>query len=283
VTDRGTLGQLAAGMPIPFGGNRLTYVSDELAAAFVAGDRLVVVQATGDLLHIPADEQALVDQAVASAHTSFSRLGDVSDEQISAFYDHFGTLLADDVGFAPIAAANADDVAAARSSGRTTTRLELTARMRADMVQGLAGWRDTAPLRNSLVEEVQHDGWRIEQRRAGLGVIGFVFEGRPNVFADAAGVVRSGNAVVFRIGRDALGTARAIVEHALRPALAHAGLPLGTVQLLDTPSRAAGWALFSNPTVALAVARGSGAAVDQLGAVARQAGIPVSLHGTGGG
>lgn len=277
------LRSLTAGMVIPFGGDRVTTVSAELAAAFGAGDRLVVVQTTGDLLHIPASDQAVVDTAVASAHVAFGQLNQVSDDQISCFYGEFASLLADDVAFAPIAAANADDVAMAKAAGRTTTRLELGAGMRAGMIEGLRGWRDTAPLRDSLVEEVQHDGWRVEQRRAGLGVIGFVFEGRPNVFADAAGVLRSGNAVVFRIGRDALGTARAIVKHALTPALATSGLPVGAVQLLDTPSRAGGWALFSNPTVALAVARGSGFAVEQLGAVARQTGIPVSLHGTGGG
>jgi glutamate-5-semialdehyde dehydrogenase len=95
-------------------------------------------------------------------------------------------------------------------------------------------------------------------------------------------VLRTGNTVVFRIGSDALGTARAIVEHALDPALTAAALPSGAVRLLDSPSRATGWALFSHPQLALAVARGSGGAVAQLGAVARQAGIPVSLHGTGG-
>jgi glutamate-5-semialdehyde dehydrogenase len=118
--------------------------------------------------------------------------------------------------------------------------------------------------------------------RAGLGVVGFVFEGRPNVFADATGVLRAGNTVVFRIGSDALGTARAIVEHALDPALEGSGLPAGAATLVDAPSRASGWAMFSNPKLALAVARGSGAAVTQLGAVARQTGISVSLHGTGG-
>ena len=87
---------------------------------------------------------------------------------------------------------------------------------------------------------------------------------------------------MFRIGSDALGTARAIVAHALAPALAEAGLPSGAVTLLDSPARAAGWALFAHPGIALAVARGSGPAVEQLGAVARQAGTPVSLHGTGG-
>jgi glutamate-5-semialdehyde dehydrogenase len=281
-SPHGQLASLTAGMPIVFGGNRLTSVSAELAAAFAHGDRLVVVQTTGDLLHIPAAEQALVDRAVGNAHQAFLRLSQVTDDQISAFYDRFASLLADDTSFAAIARANEADVVAGRAAGRSTTRLELNEGMRAGMVAGLRGWRDTAPLRDSVIEEVIHDGWRIEQRRAGLGVIGFVFEGRPNVFADAAGVLRSGNAVVFRIGRDALGTARAIVRHALKPALAEAGLPAGCVQLLDTPARAGGWALFSNPTLALAVARGSGAAVDQLGAVARQTGIPVSLHGTGG-
>jgi glutamate-5-semialdehyde dehydrogenase len=113
-------------------------------------------------------------------------------------------------------------------------------------------------------------------------VVGFVFEGRPNVFADATGVLRSGNAVVFRIGSDALGTARAIMEHAVVPALASAGLPLGSVQLIASAAHAAGWALFADHRLGLAVARGSGGAVAQLGAVARQHGVPVSLHGTGG-
>ena len=113
-------------------------------------------------------------------------------------------------------------------------------------------------------------------------MVGFVFEGRPNVFADAAGVIRGGNTAVFRIGSDALRTARAIETHALSPALAEAGLPIGAAVLLDSAERSAGWALFSDRRLALAVARGSGPAVAQLGAIARQAGTPVSLHGTGG-
>jgi glutamate-5-semialdehyde dehydrogenase len=133
-----------------------------------------------------------------------------------------------------------------------------------------------------VLETIEHNGWRVEQVIAPLGVVGFVFEARPNVFADATGVLRGGNAVVFRIGSDALGTARAIVRHALDPAFQAAGLPAGAATLVDSGERAAGWAMFSDPRLALAVARGSGAAVEQLGSVARQAGIPVSLHGTGG-
>jgi glutamate-5-semialdehyde dehydrogenase len=102
------------------------------------------------------------------------------------------------------------------------------------------------------------------------------------VFADATGVLRTGNTVVFRIGSDALGTAQAIVEHALDPALKAAGLPDGAAALGASPAHAAGWAMVSDRRLALAVARGSGPAVTQLGAIARQAGTPVSLHGTGG-
>ena len=101
-------------------------------------------------------------------------------------------------------------------------------------------------------------------------VIQEVFEGRPNVFADATGVIRAGNTVVFRIGSDALGTARAIVAEALDPALAEAGLPEGSAVLVDSAAHAAGWAMFADARLSLAVARGSGAAVSQLGAIARQ-------------
>jgi glutamate-5-semialdehyde dehydrogenase len=72
------------------------------------------------------------------------------------------------------------------------------------------------------------------------------------------------------------------MDGAVVPALRSAGLPDGTVGLVDSPERSAGWALFGDRRLSLAVARGSGAAVAQLGAVARQAGVAVSLHGTGG-
>jgi glutamate-5-semialdehyde dehydrogenase len=276
------LTSLVEGMPIVFGGDRVTTVSAALAEAFTGGDRLVVVQESGDLLHIPSADAALVDVAVADAATAFAELGSCTDAQISTFYDVFAARLEDTATFTAILAANDADVDDAKARGRSTTRLVLSTSMRSSMVDGLRAWRDALPSRDTLLECVEHDGWTVEQRRAPLGVVGFVFEGRPNVFADATGVLRSGNTVVFRIGRDALRTARAIVAHAVDPALAQAGLPSGAVRLLDAPSRATGWALFSHVGLGLAVARGSGEAVAQLGAVARQAGVPVSLHGTGG-
>jgi glutamate-5-semialdehyde dehydrogenase len=278
----GRLEALTPGMPIPFGGDRIAHVSDALAAAFQSGDRLLVVQETGDLLHVPAAVQAIADGAVGRAHRAFGELAAVSDDAITAFFEAFAARLADDAVWNAIAQANAQDVASAQARGRSTTRLAVNAGMRADMIAGLQVWRDTPAARGRLVQKVEHEGWTVEQVAAPLGVVGFIFEGRPNVFADATGVLRTGNTVVFRIGSDALGTARAIVEHALDPALKAAGLPKGSAALVDSPAHAAGWAMFSDRRLALAVARGSGPAVAQLGAIARQAGAPVSLHGTGG-
>lgn len=276
------LERLEPGMVIPFGGDQLAVVSATLAEAFRPGDRLIVVQTTGDLLRIPGQDVDAAMAAVTRAAAAGTTLRAVSDAAIGKFFALFADYLENDAVWGKIAAANADDLARARSTGRSTTRLETTPAMRAGMVEGLRVWRDAPPARGRLVERVDHIGWSVEQETAPLGIVGFIFEGRPNVFADACGVIRGGNTAVFRIGADALGTARAIAKAALAPALVAAGLPEGTAVLLDSPSRAAGWALFSDPRVALAVARGSGPAVSQLGAVARQSGIPTSLHGTGG-
>jgi glutamate-5-semialdehyde dehydrogenase len=277
-----SLTRLTPGQEIPFGGDRVSRVPAELAAAFQPGDRLVVVQSTGALLHIPAAVHAVVESAIADAVAGFEELAGCSDDAISGFFDAFAAALRDDGVARAVSQANERDVERARERGRSTTRLVLDDAMRAGMIAGLEGWRDATSGRESVLHQVEHDQWSVAAMRAPLGVVGFVFEGRPNVFADACGVVRTGNAVVFRIGSDALGTARAIMEHAVEPSLRRAGLPDGVVRLVDSATHAAGHALFSDRRLALAVARGSGAAVAELGSVASQSGIPVSLHGTGG-
>jgi glutamate-5-semialdehyde dehydrogenase len=170
----------------------------------------------------------------------------------------------------------------ARRRGRSTTRLVASDALRGTMIAGLRGWKNMSGARGRVIETVQHQGWAVDLVLAELGVVAFVFEGRPNVLADATGVLKGGNTVVLRIGRDALRTARAIMESALVPALGEAGLPEGAVRLIDSPEHAAAWALLMDQRLSLAVARGSGAAVATLGSLARQAGVPVSLHGTGG-
>jgi len=276
------LDHLVAGMPLLVGGDRVVRVSERLATAFRPGDRLVVVHDSGEVLHLPSAEIAAVDAVLSPAVDAFVDLGTVADAQIDRCFGMMADLLERSEVFDHLVRTNAADVESARRRGRSTTRLVLDDRMRGAMVAGLRMWADLRIERDALVDTVQHVGWRVETRRAPLGVVGFVFEGRPNVLVDAAGVLRSGNTAVLRIGSDALGTARALMERVIRPALVESGLPVGSIGLVDATSHASGWALFCDRRLGLAVARGSGPAVAQLGAVARQVGTPVSLHGTGG-
>ena len=256
-------------------------ISESLAAEFEPGDRLVA-NAQAGLLRIPAHEQRVAAHSVANCAAAFEAMDSVTDEQIVDFFQRFAQALSDDSIWSQIQAVNDTDVQDAKARGRSTTRLVVSDKMRQNMIEGLLGWCATPSRRDNVLETVEHDGFRIELVGAALGIVAFVFEGRPNVLADACGVLRGGNTAIFRIGRDALATARAIMELAVRPALVDAGLPEHALVLVDSPSHAAGWSLFLDQRLSLAVARGSGAAVDLLGSLAQSAGTPVSLHGTGG-
>lgn len=276
------LERLTPGTPVLVGGDAYVTITPELAKAFAPGDSLAVLPRTGELLHIKATDREIAKSAVTRAHAAFQLMAQVSDEQISAFFRNFAERLGDEAVWEKIAAANLADVQAAKARARSTTRLEASEQLRRNMVDGLVGWAKASSQRGKVLETVRHQDWVAELVSAELGVVAFVFEGRPNVVADATGVLRGGNTVVFRIGRDALGTARAMLEYALEPALRHSGLPSGAVSLVDSASHGAGWALFTDQRLSLAVARGSGPAVDSLGALAQSSGVPVSLHGTGG-
>ncbi|MEM7534097.1 MAG: aldehyde dehydrogenase family protein [Chloroflexota bacterium] len=276
-----TITKLEVGMPIITASGGMVRVTEELAAKFEAGDSLAIA-GTGELLHIPAAEKAIATDAVTQSVNAFREMGTVTDAQILDFYTGFAAALESDDIWAQIAEVNAEDVESARARGRSTTRLIASDKLRRGMIDGLRGWIAAPSQRGHVVETVQHDGFHVELVGAALGVIAFVFEGRPNVLADACGVLRSGNTVVFRIGSDALRTAQAIMSLALNPALEAAGLPFGAVTLVESSAHAAGWALFQDERLSLAVARGSGHAVAMLGSLARNVGVPVSLHGTGG-
>ena len=250
--------------------------------ALSPGDRVVPLAELGELVVISKAAADAAQQAVAQASAALSELAEASDTAILKFFEGFAARLEDDSVFAQILSANQADVSSAQARGRAIGRLELSERMRRDMIAGLRVWSSAKARVGEVIEQRQGPGYLIERRRAPLGVVAFVFEGRPNVFADAAGVLRNRNAAVFRIGGDALATAIAIEEHALRPALLAAGLPLGALSLVRSKEHAAAHALFSERAVRLAVARGSGRTVALLGAIAKQHGIPASLHGTGG-
>jgi glutamate-5-semialdehyde dehydrogenase len=273
--------QVQAGDRILVGGHLIT-LTHEFVESLEPGDSLVASAETGLIRRIPTAITQMVNDAVGASIRAFEKLSLCTQEQVTVFFAEAARLLADDQIFATIELANRGDVDDARKRGRSVTRLELSAKMHLDMIAAFEMWRDLAIEPLSLESTVAHAGWKVEQWRAPLGVIGFVFEGRPNVFADATGVLRSGNTVAFRIGSDALRTAVAIMDSVIHPSLRTAGLPEASVVLLASKEHAAGWALFSDTRLSLAVARGSGEAVRELGSIARQSGIPVSLHGTGG-
>src|SRR6185437_11315242 len=138
---------------------------------------------------------------------------------------------------------NAADLVAARArglSGAFLDRLELNDKRFAAMVAGL---REIAalpdPVGRTLAEWDRPNGLHIRRVATPLGVIGVIFESRPNVAADAGALtLKSGNAVILRGGSDSTRTSRAI--HAcLLEGLEAAGLPLHAIQLVPTTDRAA--------------------------------------------
>ena len=142
---------------------------------------------------------------------------------------------------AGILTANAADVAAAQAGGQTAAlidRLTLTPERLAKCAEGLrAVAKLPHPLGEVLREWTQPNGLRFAKVRVPLGVIGFIYESRPNVTVDAAGLcLKSGNAVILRGGSEAL-RSNITIEAALRRGLAAAGLPATAVQLVPFTDR----------------------------------------------
>jgi glutamate-5-semialdehyde dehydrogenase len=140
-----------------------------------------------------------------------------------------------------ILAANAEDVARAEAGGtppNIVDRLRLSPERLAGMAQGL---RDVAGLPDPVGEVVRGgtlaNGLELRQVRVPFGVVGMIYEARPNVTADAAGIcLKSGNAVLLRGSSSASASNAAIVD-ALRAAVAEAGLDADVVQLVPADSR----------------------------------------------
>lgn len=233
-------------------------------------------------LRIPKKSVLIASTAIERALKAFQEMEAVSEERIGRFFQEFGQKLANDRVWRQIVIENDKDIAAAGSKKLAVGRLQLNERVRQAMIDGLKYWQEAESLRGKVRRVVDHKSWTVEEVYSGLGVVAFVFEGRPNVFADAVGVIKGGNTCVLRIGSDALKTAKAIMNLAFQPALKAARLPEGTVELIDSAEHSISWALFSDARVSLGVVRGSGAATRLLGALGRQSGIPMSLHGAGG-
>lgn len=181
-----------------------------------------------------------------------------------------------------ILAANAKDMLAAQGkiSSVMQDRLLLTAdriKEMADGIRALIALPD--PVGLTLEETRLDNGLIIEKRSQPFGVIGMIYESRPNVTSDAAALaIKSGNAVILRGGKEAFASAKAIVT-ALKAGLVAAGLPSEVIELVEDTSRQSALELMTaKGKLDLLVPRG-GAGLIQ--AVVEQATVPVIETGTG--
>lgn len=181
-----------------------------------------------------------------------------------------------------ILAANQIDMEVARGkiSDVMLDRLFLDQERIAGMAQGIRALIDLPdPIGEVLDTEVLENGLEIQKVRVAMGVIGIIYESRPNVTSDAAALaIKSGNAVVLRTGKDAFHSAQAIVT-ALKAGLEEAGLNPDLLQLIQDTSRASSLAMMkAKGYLDLLIPRG-GAGLIQ--AVVENAIVPVIETGTG--
>lgn len=176
--------------------------------------------------------------------------------------------------------ANAADVADAKAAGLDAAmldRLALTERHIDHMGEGL---RQVAslpdPVGSITASSVRPNGMRVAQMRVPLGVIGIIYESRPNVTIDAAALcLKAGNAAILRGGREAL-RSNMVLARAVRQGLLDAGLPGDAVQVIDTPDRAAvGHLITMAEHVDVIVPRGGKGLIARIAAEAR---VPVIKH-----
>jgi len=181
---------------------------------------------------------------------------------------------------ATILAANREDLERARSEGLDSAlvdRLELNEDRVAAMADGLrqvAALPDPAGAITDLAS--RPSGIQVGKMRVPLGVIGIIYESRPNVTADAAALcLKSGNAAILRGGKEAIASNRAI-SGLMQEALAEVGLPRGVVSVIDTPDRAAVGTLLTMPEyVDIIIPRGGKGLIER---VAAESQVPVIKH-----
>ena len=181
---------------------------------------------------------------------------------------------------AKLLAANAEDLAAARAAGLDTAmldRLTLSEKGVAAMAEGV---EQVAALPDPVGEitdvKSRPSGIQVGKMRVPLGVIGIIYEARPNVTADAAALcLKSGNAAILRGGSEAIRSNRAIAA-CVREGLAAAGLPDTVVQVIDTTDRAAvGHLITMREYVDVIVPRGGKGLISRLLAESR---VPMIQH-----
>ncbi len=178
-----------------------------------------------------------------------------------------------------ILAANRQDLEASKSaklSPALTDRLMLDEQRVDSMAKGL---EDVAalpdPVGTVLAEWKRPNGLLISRVRVPLGVIGIIYESRPNVTADAGGLcIRAGNAAILRGGSESFHSSQAIVA-CLEAGLEEAGLPKAAVQLVPTTDRAAVGMMLTSDLIDVIVPRGGRSLIER---VQRESRLPVIAH-----
>ena len=233
----------------------------------------------------PGDVTDSVRTHAQGALAAVPSLVRAADDQIDDAVERIASLLERQA--ARILEANRADVEAA--GGRLSTGL--LDRLRFDdqrLASVAAQVRTTAslpPLERSVGRWRTIDGLEVEERRVPVGVIGAIYEARPNVTVDVATqLIKSRNAGVLRTGGASLRTAVAVVDLVISPALVASGLPAESIGLIRVDDHDAAEALVSMPElVPIVILRGSGQTTRHLAGIASRHGVRTLQHADGGG
>ncbi|MBO4970567.1 MAG: glutamate-5-semialdehyde dehydrogenase [Pseudomonas sp.] len=191
-----------------------------------------------------------------------------------------GAAAALDAARLELAAANELDLAAGRANGLEPAMLERLALTPARIDSMIVGLRQVASLPDPIgaIRDMSYrpSGIQVGKMRVPLGVVGIIYESRPNVTIDAASLcLKSGNATILRGGSEAIHSNRAIAV-CIQRGLAEAGLPPAVVQVVEVTDRAAVGALITMPEyVDVIVPRGGKGLIER---VSRDAKVPVIKH-----
>jgi len=225
-------------------------------------------------MNLHDDMTALADRAVVASRALTALTTDDKNRVLNAMADGL------DARMPALIAANIIDMEAGRASGLSAAMLDRLA-LNGNRIAGMArGLREVAalpdPVGTVLSRVTRPNGLVIRKVRVPIGVIAIIFESRPNVAADSAGLCfKSGNAVILRGGKEAINSNAAIVD-ALQAAGTNAGLPDDAIQMVRTTDRAAITELVQmTGKVDLAIPRGGEGLIR---AVTEQARIPVIKH-----
>ncbi len=228
-------------------------------------------------------------EAAREGARSLAAAGDAAiDSALRGMATLLGTAAAD------VLAANAADVASGAEAGLGAgllDRLRLDEARVAEMARQIGLLADVpfppgeVPVRDLPGGPGGPDGLRLTERRVPVGVIGANYEARPNVTVDVASqLLKSRNAGVLRTGGAALGSATALFDHVIAPAVAAAGLDPGALQLVRSADREAATELVRRPgLIPLVILRGSGDTTRALAAEAARHGVRTLAHADGGG